>query len=189
MNDELIRHFFREGLEKGFSKEYVRDILLNKGYDYHKVNFIYNTMIMHAKERDFSSSASSQKISRLPIKPFILGGALVLLIFLTFFFLKQAPVSGVTGMAVQDAQGRFDEISQLNDKIEITKQDLTAQLEALKTTNLTLEEKNKKIEELTNQLGTLHASIEEEHAKVRELLWDLLKTLLKRGEEQAAKNS
>ena len=185
MQDDPLRNFFKQGLEKGFSREYVRDVLLNKGYDYHKVNYAYNSMVMGEKERNFNIRPQKSKFS---LKTFMLGGALVFLIFAGFLFLKKAPDTGVTGMAVQDAEGRFSEINQLNDQIEQRKQELTNQIEAFKTTNLTLEEKNKKIEELTGQLGKLHDSIEDEHAKVRELLWDLLKTLLRRGQDQVAKN-
>lgn len=183
MQDELIRSFFKQGREKGFSREHVRDILLNKGYDYHKVNYIYTSTVMNERERDFGAR---QEKSRIPVKPFLLGGALILLVILGLLLLQKTP-EGLTGMAVQDAEGRFSEIDQMNQQIEQKKAELQTQIEQLKTENYTLEEKNKKIEELTVQLEQLHASIEEEHAKVRELLWDLLKTLLKRGEEQSAK--
>ena len=183
MQDELIRSFFKQGRDKGYSREHVRDILLNKGYDYHKVNYVYNSAVMNEKERDFSSR---QEKSRVPIKSFLLGGALILLVVLGLLLLKNSP-DGLTGMAVQDAEGRFSEIDQINQEIEQKKAELQKQIEQLKTENYTLEEKNQKIEELTVQLEQLHASIEEEHSKVRELLWDLLKTLLRRGEEQGAK--
>ncbi len=185
MQDELIRSFFKQGREKGFSREHVRDILLNKGYDYHKVNYVYNSTVMNERERDFGVR---QEKTKIPIKPFLLGGALILLVILGLLLLQKTP-DGLTGMAVQDAEGRFSEIDQMNQQIEQKKAELQTKIEQLKTENYTLEEKNKKIEELTVQLEQLHASIEEEHAKVRELLWDLLKTLLKRGEEQSAKYS
>lgn len=185
MQDELIRSFFKQGREKGFSREHVRDTLLNKGYDYHKVNYAYNSIVMDQKEHDFHQRPSRP----FPARLVAVGAALAVLLFLGFLLFTQSSDTGVTGMAVQDAEGRFSEIDQINQQIEQKKEEVQTKLDQLKTENYTFEEKNKKIEELTAQLNQLHASIEEEHTKVRELLWDLLKTLLKRGEEQSAKYS
>ncbi len=184
MQDDLISHYFKQGLERGFSREYIRDTLLNKGYDYRKVHYAYNSVLMQEKEQVFTSH---QEKPRRSFKPFLVGGALALFVILGFFLINQSSDAGITGMVVQDAEGRFSEIDQLNQQIEQKKQELQQQISQLKTQELSAEEKNKRIEELTTSLEQLHASIEEEHVKVRELLWDLLKTLLRRGEEQAAK--
>ena len=59
--EERIIKSFREGKAKGFSLEYVRDVLIRKGYNPLQVNMIYNDLVL---------DHSSPETMRQPSNPY-----------------------------------------------------------------------------------------------------------------------
>ncbi len=182
MEEDIIRHYFKKGMGQGFSREYIRDALLKKGYEHAKVQYVFNSFIMEDHQQAFEQR---QEAPRSRWKMF--AGVFVLMLFAfgaSFILMKAPGDAGVTGMVVQDAETRLGEINDLDQEIELKKQELQQRIEELQTKDLTIEEKNKEIHAIQEDLASLHQKVEQEHDQVRSLLWDLLKTLLRRGEEK-----
>src|SRR3989344_3055517 len=91
--------------------------------------------------------------------------------------------SGVTGYAVKDAQAQLEDITRLNNEITAEKMALESQLQLLKQADLTIEQKNQIIEQQVQQLEVLHKKMNQERDQIRQLLWELLNTIVTRGQQ------
>ena len=69
--DKLIHNYFKRGEAQGFSKEYVKDTLLRKGYDKVRVQMIYNSLLGTPPQKDGSfynleSAANEEQFHSIP---------------------------------------------------------------------------------------------------------------------------
>lgn len=186
MDKALIHEYFKKGIDKGLSIDYVREVLLSKGYDQAAVDYVYRTLTGGGQygvpERKQLPSQGSRWLRLGPI--FLLALIALFAGYMLFF-----GNNGITGMAVQDQDERLNQINELDRQIEQKSTSLQLEIEQLRQANITIEEKNRRIGELVVELDGLHKSISEEHDQVRSLLWDLLKTILKRGEKTAVQQA
>jgi len=60
---------------------------------------------------------------------------------------------------------------------------LESQLQFLKQADLTIEQKNQIIQQQVQQLETLHQKMNQERDQIRQLLWELLNTIVARGQQ------
>lgn len=174
MDAETIKTYFERGKERGFSREYVRQILLDKGYDAQQVNYVYNSYL--TDERLQQAEQPPKRSWTMPlviavVALFVVGG---------FFFLTSSD-AGITGHAVKEAQAQLDEITKLNDEITEEKLALEAQLAQLQNADLTIQQKNEIIEEQVTRLEELHKKMNKERDQIRQLLWELLNAIVSRG--------
>tara|TARA_Y100000031_G_C8108611_1_gene332311 strand:+ start:192 stop:725 length:534 start_codon:yes stop_codon:yes gene_type:complete len=177
MDKERIKHFFEQGRQRGFSREFVRDALVQKGYDSEVVNFVYNSHRMEEQQEQFEQQKAQPRSWGMPLAVLVVA----LFVFGGFWFLTSND-SGITGHAVKDAQAQLDEITKLNDEITQEKQVLESELDKLKQSDLTIEQKNEIIKNQVTQLEEVHKKMNKERDQIRVLLWDLLNSIVTRGE-------
>lgn len=180
MDNDTIRSYFERGEKQGFSREFIRQTLLDKGHDYQSVNYVYNTFLTEEKEREFAQLQSQRQGPSLPKMFALIVGAVLLAGGILFFAFSDG---GVTGYAVKDAQAQLDDITQLNNEITAEKMELESQLQLLKQADLTIEQKNQIIQQQIEQLDVLHRKMNQERDQIRQLLWELLNTIVARGQQ------
>jgi len=180
MDNDTIRSYFEKGKKQGFSREFIRQTLLDKGNDYQQVNYVYNSFLTEEKEREFIQARQQASSGSWPKMLALIVGAVLLAGGVLFFAFSDG---GVTGYAVKDAQAQLEDITKLNNEITAEKMALESQLQFLKQADLTIEQKNQIIQQQVQQLETLHQKMNQERDQIRQLLWELLNTIVARGQQ------
>src|SRR3989344_70197 len=180
MDNDTIRAYFEKGEKQGFSREFIRQTLLDKGNDYQQVNYVYNSFLTEEKEREFIQARQQASSGSWPKMLALIVGAVLLAGGVLFFAFSD---SGVTGYAVKDAQAQLEDITKLNNEITAEKMALESQLQLLKQADLTLEQKNQIIQQQVQQLEVLHKKMNQERDQIRQLLLELLNTIVTRGQQ------
>lgn len=204
--DDTIRGYFKKGEKQGFSREYVRDILIQKGYDPLRVRMIYNTLsskpntvryqppdarfynLQSLSPGDDAHHAPGEPKSVLSILLVIMIGALFIAGTSVFFF--YAGKGMLTGAVVldetqtKDAQAVLEGMSARDDEIAKKSRLIREQLDDINKLELTNEEKAQIIRRQLYEIQELHKQMETQREEIHTLLWDLMKDILKKGQRE-----
>ncbi len=201
--DELIHGYFKKGERQGFSKEYVRDTLIKKGYDAMRVRMIYNSLVpksedaspLQPESRFYNLASSAGADIHHPIGESKNSLTLILAIALGVLFLIGATAfffhagNGVpTGAVVldeartKDAQAALEGISAHDDEILRKSRLIQEQLDEIGKLELTNEEKAQLIGRQLHEIQELHKQMGTQREEIHALLWGLMKDILSQGQ-------
>lgn len=179
MQDEKIMHYLRRGLEKGFSVEHIKAILVKKGYDPAKVNFSAHVLTTTIRGEELAEKKKEMLNVWVPIL-FVLS--IVVIAGLVFVIIKNPQPSAIDQAAIKEEfDVRIKEIDALGSKIDKKQDTIDTQLDEIAALNATIEEKQELIDKQIEELKKLNIVIKDERTKVRNLLMDLLNSILSRS--------
>jgi len=202
--EEMLAKYFRDGKAKGFSHEYIRDVLIRKGYDSRQVHMVYNNLrYEHVKAPLTTADAlpaqpvrdnSYNKFNHEPskgslVKPALYAFIVAAVIGVLFFFSvgllgNNSGPESITGAAVvepeeaEQAQEKLDQVVVLNDDIDRKQANINQLMTELRNRDLAIEERDRLIQEQMEQIDDIQKDIEMQQNNVRQLLWDLFRDLL-----------
>lgn len=196
--DKLIHNYFKKGEEQGFSKKYVRDTLIKKGYDPVRVRLIYNSLKPAPSKRDstfynLASSANEESFHRISEKrrpaTFFVGIAIVILFLIgTVAFFLHAWDGVPKGSILIDEEktknlrATLEDISARDSELSKKSQMIGDQLNQIENLGLSNEEKAQIIRRQLHEIQQLHKDIESHREDIHALLWELMKDILKKGQ-------
>lgn len=196
--DKLIHNYFKKGAKQGFSKEYVRDTLIKKGYDPIRVRLIYNSL-KHAPSPgdstfyNLASSANEEtyhtiRKKKRPATFFVsIAMGILFLIGATAFFLYaddgvQKGTILLDEEKTKNMQAALENIISRDSELSKKSWLIGDQLDQIDNLELSNEEKAQIIRRQLHEIQQLHKGIESHREDIHALLWELMKDILKKGQ-------
>jgi DNA-binding transcriptional MerR regulator len=182
MTDEkgVLEDYIKKGLEKGFNIKYIKDILKQHGHKNHHVETAANN-IMGLKYPD-ELKPHLDKSKNVKLKPkfdysflmYIFAILLIITVSLVgiTYFLNQNEV--------KKAKTELEEIREIGADITNLQTTMKTQLELIKAKDLTIEEKEKIIEEQILIVEQISENFEKQKIKINSLILDIMNRMIGR---------
>ena len=179
---------FEKGAQSGFRLEYMRNVLLDKGYEYEDVWAIYHQM----KDRETPSAPRPTAPIASPRKrpqrlTFVLGLLCIILAVALVFTLTRPPkiveVEKVVETTPQievsgDVREKLDQFGDLSAFIDSQQKQIDDQMSQITGLSVSLDDREAQVEKQSQQLRDLNVLMKEERKQVISLLVEVLNYIL-----------
>jgi len=191
-SEQKIVEYFKRGIEKGFSKEHIKKVLLEKGYNEIDIDIIAATIeekkkreekttfqepIVHRhtvqKEEHAETKAEEQKAASHIIWV-VLGIIVIVAIGLFVAMRSTAPDTEKTVAAAEQLKEDLLTLEQQSTAVDAIQQELAQELEHIATVNATIEEKQEMVALELQRLNELNVKVKQERDQMKKIFLDLL---------------
>lgn len=181
MGDDLnvLEDYIKKGLERGFNLNYIKDILIQHGHNPEKVETAANNVmgLKYPEKLKPHIDEVSGRSGKMPAVTYFLYGVVFILLILVGLF-AYGYMSNRS--QVMQAKSELEEVQQLGVNIDDLSASVKAQLELVKQKDLTIEEKQKIINEQINTIEEINNKMEIQRQKLRDILLDLMNRMIGR---------
>ena len=182
MNEEktgVLEDYIKRGLEKGFSISYIKETLVKHGHDSEKVDIAANNIsgLRVPEQIKPHIEANNTKKQKYPVllTVFVVILLLILGIFIINYF--------TNSVKVEKVQSQLDEVKELGVSIDDLSTTMKTQASLIKEKDLTLNEKEKIIEDQIKLIDEINDKIKTQRTKINEILLDIMNRMIGRMSE------
>ena len=175
----ILEEYIKQGLEKGFNINYIKDVLIQHGHHHDKVHTAANN-VMGLQYPDHLKPHLDEARKRSggnPLLLWTLGVAVVILIIITVWLIAASMSQRHT---IQQASNELSHIQGIGNDVQDITTAIKTQNELLKDRDLTIAEKEKIIKDQVRLIDNAHSKLEDQRQKLNVLLLDLLNRMIGR---------
>ena len=173
MVDPKIMHYFKKGVERGFNRDYIKKVLLKKGYNGAEVSLAYSIL------REEEAKETKPELKKSVTIPLLIGVFVIVVfaVLLTVFYYEQVR-GGIGAMSQEEVEERVSAIEDLSSELDEKQLNLDEKIKEIERLDATVEEKEKLIQEQIKKIKELNEEMKKEREEVKELLMDVLNIIL-----------
>ncbi|MBD3310460.1 hypothetical protein GF351_04530 [Candidatus Woesearchaeota archaeon] len=187
--DQKLIDYIKNGLEKGYRPDHIREILIRHGHQPRSVDNAIN-FVRYYTPGSAAETKAPQKLQKKWIKgkglnkTAVATGVLVILLVISIltvslFSSKNDRITGLTVQLEEEEQKQSASLSQLEQK----KSQIEEQIRMIDSLEISVEEKQRLVAEQLRKLDQVNEQIEQERQQTRDLLLEQANYILNKQQD------